>query len=47
MTGFEIVGGDDLIFDDKGGGIPMTERQKRFADEYLIDCNASRAYKAA
>ena len=25
----------------------MTERQKRFADEYLIDCNASRAYKAA
>ncbi len=25
----------------------MTERQKRFADEYLIDCNATRAYKAA
>ena len=25
----------------------MTNRQKRFADEYLIDCNATRAYKAA
>lgn len=25
----------------------MTDRQKRFADEYLIDCNGSRAYKAA
>ena len=25
----------------------MTERQKRFADEYLIDLNATRAYKAA
>ena len=25
----------------------MTDKQKRFADEYLIDCNASRAYKAA
>lgn len=25
----------------------MTERQKMFADEYLIDCNATRAYKAA
>lgn len=25
----------------------MTDRQKRFADEYLIDCNATRAYKAA
>ena len=25
----------------------MTERQKRFADEYLADCNATRAYKAA
>lgn len=25
----------------------MTEKQKRFADEYLIDCNATRAYKAA
>lgn len=24
----------------------MTERQKMFADEYLIDCNATRAYKA-
>ncbi len=25
----------------------MTERQKRFADEYAIDCNATKAYKAA
>lgn len=25
----------------------MTEQQKRFADEYLIDLNATRAYKAA
>ena len=25
----------------------MTERQKKFADEYIKDCNGSRAYKAA
>lgn len=25
----------------------MTEKQKRFADEYLIDLNATRAYRAA
>lgn len=25
----------------------MTNRQQMFADEYLIDCNATRAYKAA
>ena len=25
----------------------MTEKQKRFCDEYLIDCNATRAYMAA
>lgn len=25
----------------------MTEKQKRFADEYIIDCNATRAYKVA
>ena len=25
----------------------MTDKQKRFCDEYLIDCNASRAYRAA
>ncbi len=25
----------------------MTEKQKRFADEYLVDLNATRAYKAA
>ena len=25
----------------------MTDKQQKFADEYLIDCNARRAYKAA
>lgn len=25
----------------------MTEKQRRFADEYLIDCNGTRAYKSA
>lgn len=25
----------------------MTDKQQKFADEYLIDCNATRAYKAA
>lgn len=25
----------------------MTDKQRKFADEYLIDCNATRAYKAA
>lgn len=25
----------------------MTEKQRKFADEYIIDCNASRAYKSA
>jgi len=25
----------------------MTDKQQRFADEYLIDCNATRAYKVA
>lgn len=25
----------------------LTEKQKRFAEEYLIDCNGTRAYKAA
>ena len=25
----------------------MTEKQKRFCDEYLIDLNGTRAYKAA
>lgn len=25
----------------------MTEKQKRFAQEYVIDCNATRAYKVA
>ena len=25
----------------------MTDRQQRFADEYIVDCNATRAYKAA
>ena len=27
--------------------VALTEKQKRFADEYLIDLNATRAYKAA
>lgn len=35
-----------FIFAEKGSE-NMTEKQKRFADEYLIDCNATRAYKAA
>ena len=25
----------------------MTDKQRKFADEYLIDCNATRAYKSA
>ena len=25
----------------------MTDKQRKFADEYLVDCNATRAYKAA
>lgn len=25
----------------------MTDNQRKFADEYLLDCNATRAYKAA
>lgn len=25
----------------------MTDKQRKFADEYLIDCNATRAYRAA
>lgn len=25
----------------------MTDKQRKFADEYVIDCNASRAYKVA
>lgn len=25
----------------------MTDKQKRFCDEYLVDCNGTRAYKAA
>ena len=29
------------------GGTAMTEKQKRFCDEYLIDLNGTRAYKAA
>lgn len=33
------------MFCPKGGGI-TTRKQKLFADEYLIDLNATRAYKA-
>ena len=25
------------------GGLPMTAKQKRFCNEYLIDCNATQA----
>ena len=25
----------------------LTDKQRKFCDEYLIDCNATRAYKAA
>jgi len=28
-------------------GVYMTDNQRKFCDEYLIDCNATRAYKAA
>ncbi len=33
----------------KGGEVmpKLTEKQKRFCDEYVIDCNATRAYKIA
>lgn len=30
----------------KEGGV-MADKQKRFADEYIIDLNATRAYKVA
>ena len=30
----------------KGEKDSVTDKQKRFADEYMIDCNATRAYKA-
>ena len=26
-----------------GGGLPVNARQKRFCDEYLVDCNATQA----
>ena len=35
------------IFFGIRGGEPMTDKQRRFADEYIIDCNATRASKAA
>lgn len=31
----------------KGSEYSMTDKQRKFADEYLIDANATRAYKAA
>ena len=34
------------LFAKKAGDF-VTDKQQRFADEYLIDCNATRAYKAA
>lgn len=33
----------DFNFVRKGGEDAMTNKQKRFADEYLIDCNATQA----
>jgi phage terminase small subunit len=36
----------ELLWGGKGGRV-MTANQRKFADEYLIDCNATRAYKAA
>lgn len=37
-----------LFWKKSGGGIiKLTVTQKKFCDEYLIDCNATRAYKAA
>lgn len=35
-----------FIFCRKAGDF-VTDKQRKFADEYLIDCNATRAYKAA
>lgn len=43
----------NLIYDacvfskSKKGSENMTDKQRKFADEYLIDCNATRAYKTA
>lgn len=31
----------------KAGEDDMTDKQRKFCDEYIIDCNATRAYKAA
>ena len=36
-----------ILYYDERQVIFMTDKQRRFADEYLIDCNATRAYKAA
>lgn len=33
--------------EEKAGERYMTDNQKKFCDEYIIDCNATRAYKAA
>lgn len=35
------------IFMQEGSESSMTDKQRKFADEYLIDTNATRAYKAA
>lgn len=35
------------IFMQEGSENSMTDKQKKFCDEYLIDCNATRAYLAA
>lgn len=37
----------NLFFMQEGSESSMTDKQKKFCDEYLIDCNATRAYLAA
>lgn len=36
-----------LFLCEKAGENIVTDKQRKFADEYLIDCNGTRAYKAA
>ena len=37
----------NLIFIERQVKDNMTDKQRKFCDEYIIDCNATRAYKAA
>lgn len=43
----ESIPGVLSYFMQKGSEYSMTDKQRKFADEYLIDANATRAYKAA